>query len=104
MTVLTGTIGSNSAGGKRAGARRVRGSGGTAPYGNQHHIRRNQLNIPIEDAVTVAYVGIVHAISELKEAEDYTESGRMIECVYDALEDLVNARNMLRPYVRESDG
>jgi hypothetical protein len=61
------------------------------------------MTIPIEDAVTVSYVGIVHAISELEEADDHTESGRIIECVYDALEDLRNAIRVLRPHVRVAD-
>lgn len=61
------------------------------------------MQVPINDAVTVSYVSIVHAISELEEAEESTESGRMVEFIYEALEDLRNAIRMLRPHVNVAD-
>lgn len=60
--------------------------------------------IPIEDAATVAYVGVIHAISEVYEALSYKPAGLMInQALQDALEDLVNVRDTLKPHVRKAD-
>lgn len=67
--------------------------------------RRSQLSstpqIPIEDAVTVAYVSIVHARSHVTEySGDPFEVD--IDTLLDAIEDLDRAMEMLRPHCREA--
>lgn len=49
------------------------------------------MQIPIEDAVTVAYVDLIHALSELSEPD-----------VESALEDVRRAVSTLKPHVRQA--
>lgn len=57
--------------------------------------------VPIEDAVTVAYVDVVHAMSELDHIDwDYDNMSDVREEIDQALEDLRNALVMLNPHVR----
>lgn len=66
------------------------------------------MNVPIEDALTVAHVGIVHALSHIKEwtaTEDDCENWDIIELRYDLLDiqnDLERALEMTRPHCREA--
>lgn len=57
---------------------------------------------PIEDAVTVAYIGTIHALGEVYEALTYKNSMGMMarQALEDALADLINVRDMLKPHVR----
>lgn len=61
------------------------------------------MQVPINDAVTVSYVSVVHAISELEHI-DWLSPGYLIKPeVEEALEDLRNAIRMLRPHVNVAD-
>lgn len=53
--------------------------------------------------MTVAYVGVIHAISEVYEAASRTQGIMASQALQEALEDLVNARDALKPHVRRSD-
>lgn len=59
------------------------------------------LQVPIEDAVTVAYVSVVHARSHIAEySGDPFEVD--VDTLLDAIEDLDRAMEMLRPHCREA--
>ena len=63
------------------------------------HQRVKKMNVPIEDAVTIAYVGIIHAMSEVYEAAAVSRGMSARQALKDALEDLVNARDILKPHM-----
>lgn len=64
------------------------------------------MDIPIEDAVTVAYVDVVHALNELKEALEANHQGFFSSAdlgMEEAMEDLTNALEVLRPHVNKEN-
>lgn len=63
------------------------------------------MQIPINDAVTIGYVSVVHAISELEHINWplRPSTWEIQKEVEEALEDLRNAIRMLRPHVNVAD-